>query len=186
MKKPYVGKGDVFDYGNQKSFVGEHATNREFAFELTNTSSVDKIIAISPAVTSGMSPKAIAKKIAGIDGYVTKDGLVEDVDGEDLDGLPDNGEGTTGAIKCNSLDAENPIDYALLYASVNPFRIVNLELQSNQKSQFSTKIEQRTLNPFSSSNAEMNINLRSFVGADQYQEDRVEIPLLKENRVLTC
>lgn len=181
----YLGHGDVFDFGGQQSFVGEHVTGKEFGMELVNTSAVDKVIAISPAILAGMTGAAILGKISGIDGFVTQDGKVQTPAGADLDGLDDGKAGTTGYVEAASLDSENPLDYLLNYAAFNPIRVVRMNLQSNQKDQFSEKIKQRTINPFSSTNSEMSINLRSYVGADQFQEDRTEIPLLKENKVLT-
>jgi len=185
MKTTYTGEGDVFDFSNQRSFAGEHITGLEYGIRFTNTSNADKTVAIAPALMLGLPISVIAAKTSGIDGYVTGEGVLVNAGGESLNTLPDGEAGNTGALEIGSLDGENPIDFLLHFAAVNPIRMVRLELQSDQKSQFTTKIEQRMLTPFKSANSEMSINLRKFVDANQFQEDRTEVKLLKNNSVLT-
>lgn len=184
--KKYIGEGDVFDFSNQRSFAGEHITGLEYGIRFTNTSINDQTIAIAPALLLGLPVSVIGNKTAGIDGYLQGDGVLTNSDGSgDLDGLADDSAGTTGSVTANSLDAENPLDFLLHFAAINPIRMVRLKLNSNQKSQFATKIEQRILSPFKSANKEMSINLSNFVNADQFQDDRTELKLLKNNSVLT-
>ena len=186
MKRKYIGEGDVFDFSNQRSFAGEHITGLEYGIRFTNTSINDQTIAISPALLHGLPVSVVANKTSGIDGYLQGEGVLTNSDGsDDLDGLADDSAGTSGSVTATSLDGENPLDFLLHFAAINPIRMVRLELQSDQKSQFTTKIEQRTLTPFKSANKELSINLRKFVSADQFQDDRTEVKLLKNNSVLT-
>lgn len=185
MVGSYIGKGDTFSFGKGGSFAGEHVSGRDFGIKFTNTSSQDKVIALSPAVLFGMPIPDLVSKVSGIDGWVTEDGTLADADGSrTLSGLPDRAAGTTGAVTANSLDSQNTIDFLLSYAAVNPVRVVRLELNSTKKGQFSNRIEQRIITPFSTTNEDLSIPLRKYVDADQFQEDRTEIPLIKEGKEL--
>src|SRR5690554_6910876 len=180
----YTGEGDIFDFQGVKSFEQEHQTGKDYGLEFVNTSKQDKVIAFAPALMLGLPMKTIDAKVAGIDAYITKDGGIESRDG-DVTGLPDPDGGSTGALTSQSLNAASPIEYMLNYVANSPHRVVRMNLQSNEKQQFATVIEQHIISPFKRSNGNMTINLRDHVSSDQFQEDRVEIPLLSNARVLT-
>ncbi|WP_123776030.1 hypothetical protein [Brumimicrobium aurantiacum] len=152
---------------------------------MKNTSAVDKVVAFSPALMLGMTTSALKGKVAGIDGFITKDGAIESDEGTAITGLADPDGGTSGVLTSSSMNSASPIEYMMNYVASNPTRVVRMNLQSNQKEQFSTVIEQSVISPFERSNGAMSINLRDYVTAGQFQNDRVEIPLLAKGKVLT-
>lgn len=181
----YKGQGDVFDIGGHPTFAGEHRTGKDYAMQFSNTSAVDQVVAIAPALMLGLSTAAIMRKVTGIDAFLTKDGSFEDSEGADIKALADPDGGVTGAITAKSLGSSGTIDYMLNFVAHNPSRIVRMNLQSDNKDQFSTVIEQAIISPFVRANSDMQINLRDHVSSDQFQSDRAEIALLAEGKVLT-
>lgn len=175
----YIGEGDIFNLGNYENFAGEHVTGNNYGLKLVNNSEESKVVALCPLVLMGLATSVVNGKVSGIDGYITADGDV-------ITGLDDGEGGTTAKITAESIESENPLQYLLTQAAFAPFRIVRLELNSDQKAQFSEKISQRVITPFKKTDIhELDINLRKYVKADQYQSDRTDVPLLRDNSVLT-
>lgn len=178
----YIGFLDRFSFGRGKHFGEEDSTGKKFDLRLTNTSAADKVIGFSPALLAGLPVADLNKKVSNVDGWVLKDGLVATKDGAgELTGLADPNGGNTGEVRAESQSSENTLDLLLLYCFSNPARIVRMDMNSEKDSQFSTKIEQRIINPFQSANGELSISLRNFVSSDQFQSDKAEILLIKHN-----
>ncbi len=202
----YLGKNDIFDLGEQNSFAGEHITGNDYGFRVVNNSDADKVIAFSPAVLMGVPTEVFDNKIGGIDLFITASGAV--LSATELSNIAalreaqqveiDLGNDSAAAALANqinellsntvtieSLNQSNPLEALLAFAAVNPLRITKLALNSSEKSWFSETIRQRIWTPFKSRMGELDLNLRRYVNANQFQDDRTEIALLKENMVLT-
>lgn len=154
---PYIGKGDMFEFGNGSSFASEKQSGREFAFTIKNASTTaDKVVVLSRALYTAIA--ALKKKFANAD-VLLKDG-------------------TVGDITVEAHDPNNTLDEFIKYCQYNPTRIVHLALDSNDKKNFNFNIEHyQGVTPFEEASKEI-INLRKFVTANQFQTDRVDIDLL--------
>lgn len=179
MNTNYLGKGDIFDYGKgQMTFAGEIATGNKYGLKFVNSGSATKVVGIAPAVLLGLAPAVVDAKVSGIDTYL-------DGDGDLLTGLDETGGGTSGKVTATTLESENPTDLLLHLANFHPARIVRMQLNSDQKGQFSQTISQRVITPYKKNDvAELDLSLRDYVDANQFQSDRTEVPLLRDNNVL--
>ena len=160
--KVYTGKGDQYQFGNSDSFAGEKSTGKEFGFDIENTDATDKIVALSYAQFTALA--TLNKKFSSAQ-VLLKDG-------------------TTTGIVVTAHNPNDPVDEFIKFMNAKPLRVISLAIDSNNKENFNFNIEQYTeVSPITDS-VKQTIGLRKFVGAQDFQTDRVDIDLLKNGTPL--
>jgi len=182
----YTGEGDLdleFADGQAQSFIDEHLNTREFSLSITNNTATSKKILIFPAYFSTQGITTATVEIGGIEYTVVTGFHNHNIANIVARGLAVDamvGDGTVATdITCASLSKGNIEDF-INFIKLNPTRIPEIVLASNNTAQYNKKMVVKRVHP-GKDWGEDYIDLKRYLSVGQYRDEKIIVNTAEYN-----